>query len=164
MTEKKKRRKPIPEFLTAEHRAEIENDIKILQNQLQCNENPSDGVGFLKHVQDQIQTPADIQRELIKKRKQLDNGTPKPYETTAQANKAYEYAKKLEKYIRDNRQREKDIFVKYPTPGRREHDFARSVNREVDWMKNGKRAEMAYRYIMRRLDPQNPNAGIIRGM
>lgn len=159
-----KKLKPV-EFLTQENRAEIENQIKVLERQLSGGEdgNP-DGVGFMKHAVEQVSEPRDIQREISKKKAVLKTGTPQPFKNKHQANQAYAWAKKAEKWIKNHAPQGKDVSVRYPNPGRQEHDFARGVDKMADWMKNGEKVKEMYSYIMRRLDPQNPNAGDIRGI
>ena len=155
-----KKKSPVREFITPERRVEIESEIRTLERQLSGgDDSSSDGVGFMKHAVAQVQNPDDIKRQIQKQKKHLQEGTPKPFATEAQANQAYTWAKKAEKYIRENRPEVKD--PRYPKPGRKEHEFARGVENMVEWYKKGKKVESTYRYIMRRLDPTNPNAGRI---
>ena len=153
------------EFITPERIKEIKQEIKTLERQLECKEdNSRDGVGFMAHAKNRIGSPEDIQREISKKKKHVEDGTPKPFATTAQANQAHAWAKKAEKWIKDRAPQGKDVFIQYPKPGNQEHDFDRSVKRMTDWMQKGDKVYSQYRYIMRRLDPNNPDAGKIRGI
>ena len=157
-----KKLKPI-EFLTPENRASIENDIRIFEKQMKGgDDNRSDGVGFMSHAVNRVQSPGDIQREIRKRKAILKAGTPQPFKNKRQANQAYAWAKKAEKWIKENKPNENDVGVVYPDKGRQEHDFARNVDRMVDWMRKGEKVQEMYRYIMRRLEPQNPNAGNLR--
>jgi len=77
----KKKLKP-REFLTDDHRAEIEREIKALEKQL-TGDGSSD-VGFMKHAVDHIQDPDDIKRQISKHKQHLKDGTPRPFKTTRQ--------------------------------------------------------------------------------
>lgn len=151
------------EFITPERIKEIKQEISALERQMKGGEdNRSDGVGFMQHAVNRVSNPEDIQREIKKKKKHLSDGTPKPFATKAQANQAYAWAKKAEKWIKDRAPN--DVFVTYPKPGNAEHDFDRSVKRMTDWLQKGDKVYSTYRYVMRRLDPNNPEAGRIRGI
>ena len=153
------------EFITPERVREIKSEIKVLERQLSGGDDASSaGVGFMDHAVRQVSNPEDINREILKKKKHLEEGTPKPFETVALKNSAYHWAKKAEKWISEHAPKGNDVFIKYPKPGKEEHDFDRSVKRMTDWMKKGNKVVSQYRYIMRRLDPNNPDAGKIRGL
>ena len=153
------------EFITPERVREIKSEIKALERQISGgDDNSSMGVGFMQHAVSQVSNPEDIQREISKKKRHLEDGTPKPFETVAMKNSAYNWAKKAERWIKENAPQGKDVFIKYPKPGVEEHDFDRSVKRMTNWMQKGNKVMSQYRYIMRRLDPKNPDAGKLRGI
>lgn len=153
------------EFLSPERIVEIKREINELERQMKGGEdNSPDGVGFMSHAVNRVQAPEDIKREIFKRKKHLHDGTPRPFENPAHANKAYEWAKKAERWIKEHAPQGNDVFIKYPSPGNQEHDFDRSVKRMTDWLQKGDKVYSTYRYIMRRLDPSNPDAGKIRGI
>ena len=151
------------EFFTPERINEIKQEISEFERQLKGgDDNSRDSVGFMKHTADQIQDPTDINREIKKRQRLLKDGSPKPFKDKATANKAYNWCKKAERWIKEHHP--KNVSIRYPDKGREEHDFDRGVNEMVDWMKRGDRVYGQYRYLMRRLDPSNPRAGNIEGI
>ena len=153
----------VKEFITKERAQEIKQEIASLERQINGgDDNRRDGVGFMSHAVNQVQNPEDIQREINKKKLHLQEGLPKPFKSTVQANKAYQWAKKAERWIKQHHP--DNVFVTYPKPGAQEHDFDRSVKQMTDWLQKGDKVYSTYRYIMRRLEPANPDAGNIRGL
>lgn len=153
------------EFITPDRIKEIKQEIAELEKSMVGgDDNRSDGVGFMSHTVNQIQDPGAIKHQIRQKKKILEAGTPKPFENQRDANKAYEWAKKAERWIKEHAPQGNDVQIRYPNPGREEHDFSRGVDKMVAWLEKGDKVYSTYRYIMRRLDPSNPNAGRIRGI
>ena len=102
-----------------------------------------------------ISDEAEFMVEINKKRKLVNDHSPKPL-SPADANKLYTTAKRIEKVLQEHMPRKRDHERAYPKGY--DHDFERSVEQEMAYMQNPKlkRLQLAYKHIMRRLDPQNP--------
>lgn len=155
------------EFFSEARITEIRGEIRELENQLRAmdgKETSSDGVGYMQHASRHIEDEKQLKVEIANYKRALEDGTPKPFKTTAQANQAYAWAKKAEKWIKENMPLQKEMHRNYPTgksPEGAEFDFERSVKKQMAWQKEGQKHAMMYRYLMRRLDPENPEAGSI---
>ena len=145
-------------FHSPAQRVEIESEIRSMEKMLRGgDDNRGDGVGYMSHTVSQIGNAGDLHREIASKKKLLKDGTPKKFKTTAEANKAYAWAKKAQKWIKDHVPN--DAHVLYPTGKSKkgaDHDFERSVQREMEWMKRGDKVVAQYKHIMQRLNPENP--------
>lgn len=110
-----------------------------------------------------IMDRGEILKGISKKQKILHDHVPEKL-TGESANKLYAHAKKLAAWIAEYQPTKKELFRK-PVSESDDHtkimDFERAVKHQVEWMKKGQKAVETYRYIMRRLDPENPNIGSV---
>ena len=143
--------------LIASIKAEIEDTQRMLSS---ADENKS-SVGYLEHSSKRFD-PEEVQKALRQKKKHLAEVTPKKL-TGAEANKAFEKAKKLKAWIISNIPRE--TYAMYPRekdPVRKAQDFEKVVAQHVWWNKHGTRALNAYNHLMQRLDPGRSREGFDR--
>jgi hypothetical protein len=151
--EKKKKPKSIPTLLKPADISRIKAEIKEFENQMSGREIMSDGVGYSEHTRKHIQNDDDIKHEIDKRKKTLERLTPKSYKGE-QANKAWAWAKKTQKWIHENMPTQKQFRTMYDSD-----DFDREVLRQEKWQRHGDRVVDNYRYVMRRLDPSDPTLG-----
>jgi len=116
-----------------------------------------------------ISDPAEVMKEVRKKKQILVDHEPKPFKSTAQQNQAYAATKKLAKFISDNMPPKRDYYRMYPkqkdrhgNPINPDHmdqgDFDRAVNWQIKFQTdpNMQKAVRLYKHLMRRLDPSDP--------
>lgn len=165
MTERKKQ-KPIKTFLTPQRISEIKSEIRQKEAMLNADRREvelADGVGYYSHIKSHLSSPTEIKQDISKLKRTLHDGTPHKY-TGEQANRAYAYAKKLETWIRANIPDNRTHGTPYPEKKNTAHadtSFEAAVRREMHWMKHSGRVISMYRYLMRRIDPDNPDLGNI---
>ena len=125
---------------------EWEQEVKDLENMLK-----SDRVSENPKISDKV----EFMKEINKKKKLIKNHSPKPL-TGEEKNKWYAKAKEIEKVLQEHMPRKSAHGMKYPKGY--DHDFERAVKQEIAYMTNPKlkRLQLAYKHIMRRLDPQDP--------
>jgi len=129
--------------------AEIKKDINYLENMLRADET---------NRRPKIQDKAEFKADIEKKKKVLVVHAPRKYRG-ASGNKAYARIKDLKKIIIDAMPKQKDYFQKYPKDGDvREHDFERTIQQQIAFQTDPKikKAVQEYKYVMRRLEPDNP--------
>ena len=159
------KQKSMRTFLDHKQISEIKKDIEGLEQMLSGGDERKRGdVGNFDHSAKRL-NPQEVQAEIMHKKKKLQQGTPTKFTGEAQ-NKAYAYAKKLEKYIAEHIPRE--THVRYPSAGDtadKSLGFERSVKERMAWMQTKINAgafgnvhpEQAYHHIMRRIDPNYRN-------
>jgi hypothetical protein len=156
-------KKPQPRMalthLTNTQIKEIERDIRDAETMLKQD---------ISSRRPKIQDPAEFAKDIRKKKALLKKHAPRPYETDAQKNEAYAYAKKLRKFIASQMPSRRDYFRppvkekgKYGEISP-DHDDKRGfdsiVRQQVKFMtdRNIQTAIADYKHIMRRLDPSDP--------
>jgi hypothetical protein len=102
-----------------------------------------------------IADEGEFRGEINKKKKLIKEHSPKMFKGE-KANKALRLARKIEKVLQEHMPRKRDHEMKQPTGYSK--DFERTVEQEMAYMTNPKLKELqlAYKNIMRRLDPQDP--------
>jgi len=123
--------------------------------------NGSDGgadIGYYDHAAKHIQDPAEVRKEIYKRKKMLAEHTPTKLKGP-KANKMYQWAKNYEKWRKEHSLSNAQLGQMYPKSDSKSADFEQAVNALYMEMTNPKlqRADMMYKHIMRRLDPDNPN-------
>ena len=129
---------------------ETKKEIESMERMLQADRTGS------QRIQDEV----EFKGEIAKKKKFLQTHVPKKFRV-ADGNKAYTYAKKLEKEISDAMPSRKKYFQAYPNANdtRREQSFEETVQMQMKFQSDKalKQKIQEYKHIMRRIDPDNPN-------
>ena len=159
------KKKSMRTFLDSKQISDIKKDIENLESMLSGGDELKRGdVGNFRHSASYL-NPDEVKAEIIHKKKKLQQGTPTRLTGEAQ-NKAYAYAKRLEKYISENYP--KETHVRYPSDtdvADKSLGFERAVKEKMAWMKNKINAgafgmvhpEQIYHHLMRRVDPNYTN-------
>jgi hypothetical protein len=152
--------KKIKQYGTPEQIARIKAEIADEERMLNAaDEGSGASVGYFQHSSRRIDQK-DAKIAIAKKKKMLADMTPHKLKG-ADANKAYEEAKKLERWIKENQITAREGALGYKDG----EDFVRAVDRQFKWIQTrirvGDLPPMhpvdAYRHLMRRIDPAVPN-------
>ena len=130
---------------------ELKQEINSLERMLK-----DDRASGRPKIQDEVEFKAQIK----KRQKELDTHMPVKF-TGQQANKAYDLAKKLKVYIQNRMPSKKAYFqkqIKDADGHSKYQDFENAVNQQIAFQTDPKiqKAVRAYKYIMAKLDPNDP--------
>ena len=119
-------------------------------------------------VRNKISDRAEIEKQISTKKKLLKDHSPRKLKGQ-KANRAYEEAKKLADFIREQMPSRKDYFRPYSKASddhNRQSDFEKAVVQQMAFQKNAKvqQAIIKYKNIMRRLDPSDPTISNIENL
>ena len=152
----KKQKKPDLVLATNEQISEWKRDIDGMERMLNGKEVDSGVYGR----KDLIQDPDNIKREIDKRKRLIANHSPQKLSGNA-ANTAYKRAKELKEEITKLMPSEKAYFQPYPngkTPTHRGVDFEKTVQQQMAFQKaDVQKKVQEYKYLMTRLDPDNPS-------
>ena len=103
-----------------------------------------------------IQDEAEFNVELDRKRKILENHTPKPFRGKNK-DKAAKRVKELDSFIQDHMPKSRDYFQKQPTGC--SNDFERTVEQQIAFQTNPKiqKAVAERKFLIARLEPNDPS-------
>lgn len=134
---------------------EKKEEIKEMESMLQGGQIER-GVSYR---QDKIQEPELIKHEIAKRKRFIENSTPKKFKGE-EANKAYARAKELAEEIKDKMPNQKSFNQRYPSSSDRASkatDFEKAVQQQMAFQSNGMvQKVLEYRGLVARLDPENP--------
>ena len=148
------KKKALRTFLSNARIAEIKAEINEYDKMLKADDRGN--VGFLPHIRDHIQTPAEIKKEIAKRKEHLQQFSPQPFKGR-EADKAWAYVKKANKFMDEHRLTKNELFQKYPKKDETSTDFENAVKKQMAWQLGiGQKVERNVKHIMRRLDPQDP--------
>ena len=134
---------------------EKREEVKEMESMLQGGQ-VDKGVSYRN---DKIQEPDLIRHEISKRKRFIEENTPKKYKGE-EANRAYKRAKELAVELKESMPTEKLFRQQYPKSSDRASkatDFEKAVKQQMEFQTkmSGKAAE--YRALMARLDPLNPS-------
>ena len=155
-TTKKAKKQPNLVLATNEQIAEWKHDIDSMERMLAGKEIDSGVYGR----KDLIQDPGHIQHEIAKRRKLIETHSPRKL-TGQAANTAYKRAKELAEEIKKVMPTAKEYYQPYPsgkTPTHRGMDFENTVRQQMAFQGQEVQEKVReYKYLMGKLDPDNPN-------
>lgn len=148
---KKPKKEVVPVFASEETLKEVKRDIKELEIMLKEDS---------ARARPMIQDPASIKAEILKKQQYVLRHSPTGLRGD-NANKAYKEAKELERIIKANMPGKKTYYKRYPKnedDHSKHTDFENAVKQQIKFQTDPKvkHAIARYKYLMGRLDPQNP--------
>jgi hypothetical protein len=151
--------KKIKEYGTPEQIERIKQEIADEERMLNADdENKRSDIGYFAHSAKRLDVK-ETKAAIAHKKKMLERMTPTKL-TGRKADKAYEVAKKLEGWIKENQIPAREENLGYEAG----NDFTRAVDRQVKWtqtrVKVGDLPPMhpvqLHRHLMRRIDPSVP--------
>jgi len=132
---------------------EKKNEIKEMETMLAGGRADRD----VAYRNDKIQEPELIRHEIKKRKQFIEDNTPKKL-TGVAANKALKRAKEIAAELKEAMPTRKMFDQRYPSSSDRASkasDFEKAVQQQMAFQRDQKKVE-EYRYLMSRLDPENP--------
>lgn len=131
---------------------EVKSEITALEKLLHENDDPNN------HVR--IQDPAEVQKEILNKKKFVNDFAPKKL-TGQRSNRAYREAKKLKEVIVAAMPSQNQYFQRQTTDKDRHSrhtDFEKTVQQQIKFQTDPGilKAVNRYKHLMRRIDPADP--------
>jgi len=151
---RKKKTKQEKVFLSNAQIEDFKKDCEAIEALLKRAQDPKD------HVGRKIQDPAELQKELSKKKKLLADHTPKKLRGQ-NANRLLKEARDLGEFIKTQMPKVSEYYQRYPKAEdghTKESDFEKVVAQQVKFQTDPKIVHAVNRYksIMRRIDPDDP--------
>jgi len=147
---------------------EIKSDVAALKKML-ANDKQS--------RQPKITDETEFVKDIKRKEKLLTDHSPRPFKSKVNENKAYEWTKRAEKWLSEQMPTSRDYYQSYPkemdrygNPIPPDHNqkqaFERAVTQQMRFQSNKKvqGVVQAYKHIMRRLEPSNPEVTNIEAL
>ena len=135
-------------LITPQQAKEIGAEINHLERMLQVDRmSPSP----------KIQDVAEFRADIAKKKKILNNYTPKPFRGKNK-DKAAKRIKELDSFIKEQMPSSKSYYQNYPKNGGCDNDFERAVRQQMAFQSNPKvqKAVAERKNLVGRLEPQDP--------